>query len=86
MLDLERMNFPLVVRTWEEGDRFIPLGMKNSKKISDFLIDLKIPMLKKRGIKVLVSEGEIAWVIGLRVADWAKCTAATRRILYLKKR
>lgn len=86
MLDLERLSFPLVVRTWEEGDRFIPLGMKNSKKISDFLIDLKTPMLKKKDIKVLVSEGEIAWVIGLRVADWAKCTAATRRILYLKKR
>lgn len=86
MLDLERLSLPLVIRTWEEGDRFIPLGMKNSKKISDFLIDLKIPLLKKKGIKVLVSEGEIAWVIGLRVADWAKCTAATRRILYLKKR
>lgn len=86
MLDLERLNFPLVVRTWEEGDRFIPLGMKNSKKISDFLIDLKIPMLKKKDVKVLISEGEIAWVFGLRVADWAKCTAATRRILYLKKR
>jgi tRNA(Ile)-lysidine synthase len=60
--------------------------MKNSKKISDFLIDLKIPLLKKKGITVLVSEGEIAWIIGLRVADWAKCTAATRKILYLKKR
>lgn len=86
MLDLERLSFPLLIRTWEEGDRFIPLGMKNSKKISDFLIDLKIPVLKKKDIKVLISEGEIAWVIGLRVADWAKCTAATRRILYLKKR
>jgi len=86
MLDMERLDFPLEIRTWEEGDRFIPLGMKNSKKISDFLIDLKIPLLKKKSVKVLVSEGEIAWVVGLRVADWAKCTAATRRILYLKKR
>ncbi len=86
MLDLERLDFPLKIRTWEEGDRFIPLGMKNSKKISDFLIDLKIPLVKKKRMKVLVSEGEIAWVIGLRVADWAKCTAETRRILYLKKR
>lgn len=86
MLDMERLDFPLEIRTWEEGDRFIPLGMKNSKKISDFLIDLKIPLLRKKSVKVLVSEGEIAWVIGLRVADWAKCTAATRRTLYLKKR
>ncbi|MEP0711892.1 MAG: tRNA lysidine(34) synthetase TilS, partial [Algoriphagus sp.] len=39
MLDLERLSFPLEIRTWQEGDRFIPLGMKNAKKISDFLID-----------------------------------------------
>lgn len=85
MLDLELLQFPLLIRHWEEGDRFVPIGMKTSKKISDFLIDLKIPLLKKKSIKVLVSEGEIAWVIGMRIADWAKCTAATRKIFYIKK-
>jgi tRNA(Ile)-lysidine synthase len=86
MLDLERLSFPLEIRTWQEGDRFIPLGMKNTKKISDFLIDLKVPMVKKLAVKVLLSEGQIAWVIGFRIADWAKSTAATRKLLYLKKR
>jgi tRNA(Ile)-lysidine synthase len=85
MLDLDRLAFPLTIRNWELGDRFIPLGMKSSKKISDFLIDLKVPMLKKPMVKVLISEGEIAWVIGYRIADWAKKTAATRKILYFKK-
>jgi tRNA(Ile)-lysidine synthase len=85
MLDLELLKFPLLIRTWEEGDRFVPIGMKTSKKISDFLIDLKVPLLKKKNIKVLVSEGEIAWVFGLRVSDWAKCTASTRKIFYIKK-
>ena len=86
MFDLERLSFPLEIRTWKEGDRFIPLGMKNAKKVSDFLIDLKIPVVKKRAVKVLISEGQIAWVIGYRIADWAKSTAATRKLLYLKKR
>ncbi|PZX49186.1 tRNA lysidine(34) synthetase TilS [Algoriphagus chordae] len=86
MLDLERLTFPLEIRTWQEGDRFIPLGMKNAKKISDFLIDLKVPVVKKHAVKVLLSEGQIAWVIGFRIADWAKSTAATRKLLYLKKR
>jgi tRNA(Ile)-lysidine synthase len=85
MLDLERLKFPLTIRTWEQGDRFIPLGMKSQKKISDFLIDLKIPLLRKQEIKVLISDQEIAWVIGHRIADWAKITAATRKVLYLKK-
>lgn len=84
-LDAFRLDFPLEIRTWQEGDKFIPLGMSSSKKISDFLIDNKIPLAKKRSIKVLVSGGEIAWVIGLRIADWSKCTPATQRILCFKK-
>ena len=86
MLDLDRLHFPLEVRSWEEGDRFVPLGMKHEKKISDFLIDLKVPVVLKPGVKVLLSEGRIAWVIGFRIADWAKSTAATRKLLYFKKR
>jgi tRNA(Ile)-lysidine synthase len=86
MLDLDQLNFPLKIRTWIEGDKFVPLGMKNSKKISDFLIDLKIPLVKKQEIKVLESGDKIAWIIGYRIADWAKYTAATRKTLYLKRR
>ncbi|UZD22166.1 tRNA lysidine(34) synthetase TilS [Algoriphagus halophytocola] len=86
MLDLDQLQFPLEVRTWQEGDRFVPLGMKQEKKISDFLIDLKVPVVLKPGVKVLLSEGRIAWVIGFRIADWAKSTAATRKLLYFKKR
>lgn len=85
MLDLEQLNFPLTIRTWELGDRFTPLGMKNAKKISDFLIDLKVPLMKKQAVKVLLSGQDIAWVIGYRIADWAKTSAATRKVLYLKK-
>lgn len=85
-LDLDRLEFPLQIRTWKEGDRIVPLGMSSSKKISDFLIDLKVPLAKKQAVKVLVSGKEIAWVIGLRIADWAKCSPATRQILYFKKR
>lgn len=86
MLDLEQLEFPLEIRNWVIGDRFIPLGMKNSKKVSDFLIDLKIPIAQKSKIKVLVSGGKIAWVIGLRIADWAKYSAASRKIIYFKQK
>jgi tRNA(Ile)-lysidine synthase len=84
-LDLSRLEYPLEVRDWQEGDKFVPLGMNSSKKISDFLIDIKVPIAKKKSIKVLLSAGEIAWVIGLRIADWAKVTPATQHILYFKK-
>jgi tRNA(Ile)-lysidine synthase len=85
-LDESRLVYPIEIRAWQEGDKFVPLGMNSSKKISDFLIDSKIPLAKKKNVKVLVSNGEIAWIIGLRIADWAKCTAATQRIVYFKKK
>jgi len=84
-LDISRLTFPLEVRTWKEGDRFVPLGMSSPKKLSDFLIDIKTSPVKKQHVKVLVSGGEIAWILGLRIADWAKCTPATEHILYFKK-
>lgn len=84
-LDEGRLAYPLEIRSWQLGDKFVPLGMSSSKKISDFLIDIKMPLAKKQSVKVLVSGGEIAWVLGLRIADWAKCTPVTQRILYFKK-
>lgn len=86
MVDRDRLRFPLKVRKWELGDRFMPLGMKNFKKISDFLIDLKVPLLLKRNIKVLCSGDDIVWVIGLRIDDRYKLTPLTKSALYIKKR
>src|SRR5690606_22358845 len=86
MLDREILSFPLKVRKWEIGDKFRPLGMKNFKKISDFLIDLKIPVIHKRDIKVLCSGDEIVWIIGLRIDDRYKISPFTRSAVYFKKR
>ncbi len=86
LLDADRLEFPLEIRLWKEGDRFVPLGMQSEKKISDFLIDLKIPAPKKQEVKVLVSGNRIAWVIGMRIADWVKITPATLHTIHFKKR
>jgi tRNA(Ile)-lysidine synthase len=86
MLDLGNLNFPLQVRNWEVGDRFRPLGMKRFKKVSDFLIDLKVPMIVKRSVKVLCSGEDIVWVIGLRIDDRYKLSQFTQSILYIKKK
>ncbi|MDN3205444.1 tRNA lysidine(34) synthetase TilS [Algoriphagus sediminis] len=85
MLDLSQLEFPLTLRAIETGDRFVPLGMKNEKKISDFLIDLKVPLIKKARVNVLLSGNRIAWVLGYRIADWAKVNSGTKEIIYFKK-
>ncbi len=79
--DLDRIHFPLTVRNWSAGDRFYPLGMGGAKKISDFLIDCKVPYNYKNEVRVLVSKGEIVWVVGHRVDDRYKITDKTRKVL-----
>jgi tRNA(Ile)-lysidine synthase len=86
MLDKESLHFPLSVRPWREGDRFRPLGMKQFKKVSDFLIDLKVPLIMKQRVRVLCSGEDIVWVIGFRVDDRFKVGAYTRYILYIKEK
>ncbi len=72
-------NKKLKIRLWNKGDVFQPLGMKNKKKISDFLINEKIDNISKKTQSVLTVDGEIAWVCGLRISEWAKITKYTKQ-------
>lgn len=79
-LDYDKLVFPLKVRHWASGDWFIPLGMNGKKKISDLMIDEKIPLNLKERVLVLDSGGDIAWVLGLRIDDRYKITENTSRV------
>lgn len=79
-IDFEKISFPITIRRWKDGDRFHPLGMNGSKKLSDFLIDSKIPLPDKENIWVLESAGEIAWVVGHRLDDRFRVTQDTKKI------
>ena len=68
---------------WKSGDYFHPLGMKNSKKISDFLIDKKINFFEKEKQLVLTANGEIIWVCNHRLSDNVKITNKTESFLEL---
>ncbi|MBI1221625.1 MAG: tRNA lysidine(34) synthetase TilS [Bacteroidetes bacterium] len=60
----------LYFRTWREGDKMHPFGMKGKKKLSDLLIDAGINRLDKEKIPVLCNEkGEILWLVGVRSSE-----------------
>ncbi len=80
-LDADQLKFPLKLRTWQEGDWFVPLGMNGKKKISDLLIDKKVPANLKLQVLVLVSEQSIAWVVGHRPDNRFKVTDKTERVV-----
>ena len=85
-LDLSILEFPLEWRFWQPGDRFIPLGMEQEKKLSDFLIDSKAPAAGKGQESVLVSSGRIAWVAGRRIAHPFRVTDSTREVFRVEMR
>lgn len=80
----DALMFPLVVRKWQQGDRFMPLGMKGFKKVSDFLIGIKMPLFEKKNVMVLVNANEdIIWIIGHRVDERYKINSKTKLVLKL---
>lgn len=78
--DFDKLRFPLLIRRWRKGDRFIPFGMKGSKLISDFLVDIKLNRFDKKNIFVMLSDNEIIWIIGHRISENYKVDNQTKKI------
>ena len=83
-LDPDKLSFPLELRPWRPGDWFVPLGMRGRKKVSDFLIDRKIPGNQKKDILVLLSGSDIIWLPGLRIDERFKAGPESPRILAVR--
>lgn len=83
-MDLDKVEFPLVVRTPQTGDRFMPFGMKGMKLVSDFLTDLKKNVFEKERQLLVCSGDKIAWVVGERPDDRFRVTEHTRHILRIQ--
>ena len=74
----------LAVRSRVPGDRFQPLGMSGSKKLKDFMIDEKVPGSMRDGVPLIVTSRGIAWVVGWRIAEWAKVDDDDRECLEIR--
>lgn len=85
LLDADKIQYPLTLRRWKDGDSFTPFGMNGSKKVSDYLIDHKVSMPEKNRQFVMLSEGRIAWLVGRRIDDEVRITKSTERVLRITK-
>jgi len=81
-VDMDKVRFPLTVRTVQPGDRFVPLGMTGSQKISTFFINHKIPRPVRAASPVVVDrEGRVIWLAGHRMDDAFRVTPSTQNVL-----
>lgn len=79
LLDFEKLEFPLTLRSWKNGDVFIPSGMKGKKKVSDYFIDNKLSLIEKKKAKLLVSGKNIIGIVGHRADDRYKLVQLTKK-------
>ena len=80
-LDYDKLDFPLTLRTWKEGDWFIPFGMKGRKKLSDYFSDHKFSRIEKERTWLLCSGDAIVWVVGERTDNRFRIDESTKRVL-----
>ena len=83
-VDEDKLQFPLVIRKWQEGDWFYPHGLNGKKKLSKFFKDEKYSLLDKSEAWLLCSNNQIVWIIGDRQDDRFKVTETTTKILKIK--
>ena len=83
-VDEDKLQFPLVLRKWEEGDYFYPFGMNGKKKVSKYFKDEKMSLIDKSNTWLLCSENQIVWVVGKRQDERFKISENTINIIQIK--
>lgn len=89
-IDTANLSFPLLLRKWEAGDYFYPIGLSKAsgkpskKKIGKFLRDEKMSLHQKENTWVLSSGAHIVWLLGHRLDDRFKVTNQTEEVLEIE--
>jgi tRNA(Ile)-lysidine synthase len=86
--DANKIEFPLLVRNYSEGDYFYPFGMSKpktpgkagKKKLSKYFKDEKFSLLEKENTPVLFSGEKLIWLVGRRIDDRFKVTEKTKHV------
>lgn len=76
--DAEAVGESVLLRHWQPGDRFQPIGMKHAVKVQDLLTNQKVPAERRRALVLAeASDGGIFWIQGLRIGDRYKLSRST---------
>jgi tRNA(Ile)-lysidine synthase len=80
--DADKVGIDIILRHWEKGDRFQPIGMPGPVKLQDLFINAKFPRERRHQLLVgTTSAGVLFWVEGLRLGECFKLDKNTRKQL-----
>ena len=82
--DAEKLQFPLQIRRWEKGDKFIPFGMNQFQKLSDYFTTHKFSKPEKENARLLCSGNDIIWIMGHRTDNRYRITEKTQKAVLFK--
>ena len=82
--DADKLKWPLKIRKWKEGDRIQPFGMNGKKKVSDVLIDQKVPLWQKQEVLLIESNQNIIALLGFGISEHVKLDTQTKKVIRLK--
>ena len=85
LLDESKLQYPLRLRRWREGDTFVPFGMAGHKKVGDYLTNQKVSAVERKRQFVLLSGDDIVWVVGRRTDERYRIGNKTENILKITK-
>jgi len=84
-MDRSVLTRKAVLRPRQEGDMIKPLGMGGSSmKVSDMMINEKIPAPYREDWPLVVGENSVLWVPGGRMSQEASITAESESLIELK--
>lgn len=78
-----KLQFPLIIRKWNEGDFFYPAGMQGKKKVSKYFKDEKFTLFQKQQAFILESNNKIVWIIGHRADERFKPENTNQNIIQI---
>jgi tRNA(Ile)-lysidine synthase len=79
--DMNKLGFPLTVRSFCPGDRLIPMGLNGTQKVKKIFSDRKIAREERHHFPLLLHGDQILWVVGLRQSEIGKIDPTTRQWL-----
>ncbi|MGB1204869.1 MAG: tRNA lysidine(34) synthetase TilS [Chitinophagales bacterium] len=85
-IDFDKLEFPLMLRSWQDGDYFYPLGMNNKKKkLKRYFADQKMSLNDKKRVLILTdNKKRIVWVVNHRLDERFKITEKTQQIYHIQ--